>query len=137
MGKTLEGFEAKRNKLYKQLASIGDLRRGMISVNYRKCGKNNCRCARAGHRGHGPQYLWNATIDGESRAQNLRLGPEVEKVEKEVANYGLFMRLCEQLVKVNEKICQRRPIKEVSDTEELEELKKKLRRRLSRKRKKK
>jgi hypothetical protein len=137
MGKTLEGLEARRSRLFKQLESIGDFRRGLISVNYRKCGKKNCQCARRGHPGHGPQYLWNATINGQSQAQNLRLGPEVEKVEKEIANYRLFVGLCEQLVQVSEKICRRRPTREVADEKELEELKKNLQRRLSRKPKKK
>ncbi len=69
--------EAKRTWLYQALAALGDFRRGTISVNFRRCGKPNCACAQAGRPGHGPQYLWNATIGGESRARSLRLGPEL------------------------------------------------------------
>lgn len=133
MATRLETLEARRQELYEALAGLGDFRRGTISVNYRRCGKPNCACARAGHPGHGPQYLWNATIGGQSRARNLRLGPELEQVGKEVETYRAFVRLCAELVEVNEQICQLRPVRPVAAATELEELKKKLRKRFARK----
>jgi len=133
MPETLESLEAKRTRLYQELAALRDFRRGTISVNFRRCGKPNCACARPGHRGHGPQYLWNATIAGGSRARNLRLGPEVEKVAREVETYRTFLRLCAELVAVNEQLCDRRPAPAVEDASTLEQLKKKLRRRFARK----
>lgn len=133
MGETLETLEAKRIRLCQELAALGDFRRGTISVNFRRCGKRNCACAQPGHRGHGPQYLWNATIAGKSRARNLRLGPEVEKVAREVETYRTFVRLCADLVAVNEQLCDRRPLPAVADAPALAALKKKLRRRFARK----
>lgn len=118
------GGEAKRGELPRALAPLGDFRRGTISVNYRKCGKRNCACARADHPGHGPQYLWNATIGGRSRARNLRLGPEPGKVGREVDTYRTFARLCRELVAVNEQLCQLRPVREVANPRELAQLKK-------------
>ena len=131
MQETLEALEIERTKLYHQLQTLGDFRPGIISVNFRKCGKKNCACARAGHAGHGPQYLWNTTRRGQSRAQNLRMGPELEKVRKELENHTIFLRLCQELVEVNEKICHLRPIQEVKDEKELEALKKKLQKQFS------
>jgi hypothetical protein len=133
MAGSLESLEAKRDELIQALAALGDFRRGTISVNYRRCGKRNCACARADHPGHGPQYLWNATIGGKSHARNLRLGPELEKVGREVAAYRSFVRLCAELVEVNERLCQRRPVREVADARELAQVKRKLRRRFARK----
>ena len=133
MGERLEGLEAKRQGLIQALAALGEFRRGTISVNYRRCGKRNCACARADHPGHGPQYLWNATVGGQSRARNLRLGPELEKVSREVDTYRTFVRLCGELVEVNERLCQLRPVRAVADARELTQLKKKLRRRFARK----
>jgi len=133
MAETLASLEAKRQGLIQALAALGDFRRGTISVNYRRCGKRNCACARADHLGHGPQYLWNATIGGKSRARNLRLGPELEKVGREVDTYRTFVRHCTELVEVNEQICQLRPVREVADTRELTQLKKKLQRRFAKK----
>lgn len=133
MSESLAVLEERRQQLYRQLAALGDFRPGMISVNYRKCGKGNCACAQAGHGGHGPQYLWNTTQQGKSRAQNLRLGPELEKVEQEVTNYRRFIELSGELVKVNEQICRLRPVPEISDERELAQLKKSLQRKYSRK----
>lgn len=132
MADTLETLEARRHALYRALEALGDFRRGTISVNYRQCGKANCACARPEHPGHGPQYLWNATIAGKSRARNLRLGPELEKVAKEVDTYRAFVRLCAELVEVNERICQLRPVRAVADAHELAQVKKKLRKRFAR-----
>ena len=131
MKETLEALERQRTKLYEQLQALGDFRPGTISVNFRKCGKNNCACARKGHGGHGPQYLWNTTQRGQSRAQNLHMGAQLEKVRKELENHRIFLRLCQELVEVNEKICRLRPVQEVKDEKELEALKKKLQRQFS------
>ena len=132
MTESLEGLEQKRRHLYQQLQNLGDFRPGTISVNYRKCGKPNCTCAQPGHVGHGPQYLWNTTQKGKSRAQSLRLGPEVEKVAQELETYGRFVSLCGQLVEVNEQICRLRPVRAVADEVGLAQLKKKLQRKFSR-----
>ncbi len=134
MAETVEHLEGRREQLYQALAALGEFRRGTISVNYRKCGKANCACARAGHPGHGPQYLWNATIAGQSRARNLRLGPELDKVANEVDTYRAFVRLCTELVAVNEALCERRPMRAVEDPQALSALKKQLRRRFARRR---
>jgi hypothetical protein len=134
MAETVERVEAKRRRLYQELAALGDFRRGTISVNFRRCGKPTCACAQPGHRGHGPQYLWNATIGGESRARNLRLGPELEKVAREVDTYRTFVRLCAELVAVNEQLCDRRPAPVLEDSPTLEPRQKTLRRRFTRKR---
>ena len=116
MNDTLTKFYPKRKSLYEESEEIGDFRRGTISVNYRKCGKKNCICAKPGHPGHGPQYLWNTTIKGKSYAKNLRLGPELKKYMGEIANYRSFL-----------KICDLRAIPVVEDKNEEEDLKKKYR----------
>ena len=137
MKENLDGLETRRNELRRELDQLGDFRRGTISPNYRKCGKPNCACADRDHPGHGPQYLWNSTVKGKSVSQNLRLGPELEKVRREVDNYRAFLRLTKELLEVNEKICRLRPVEEIEDERKLEQLKKKLRREFSKKRSKK
>lgn len=133
MEKTLETLEARRLDLYRQLAELGDFRPGTISVNYRKCGKKNCVCARPSHQGHGPQYLWNTTVKGKSLAKNLRMGPELEKARQQAENYQFFLQLTRQMIEVNRKICELRPTLEIEDEEELDRLKKKLQKQFSRK----
>ena len=68
--------------------------------------------------------MWNASVKGKTKARNLPLGPELEKVEKEVGRYREFDRLCEELVEINEQICQLRPTPILADEDELEQLKK-------------
>ena len=121
---SLEALEQKRKQLWAQVEALGDFRRGSLSANFRKCGKANCRCARPGDRGHGPQYLWTATVKGQSRARNLRLGPELEKVGREVESYRRFVQLCQELVEVNEQICDLRPVEKIEQEEALDQLKK-------------
>ena len=133
MKETIGSLEKKRENLYKQLQETGDLRRGIISVTYRKCGKSNCACAKKGHPGHGPQHLWNTTIKGKSYAKNLKLGPEMQKYLDEIANHKIFLKLCEEIVLVNERICEIRPVPEISDDNELAALKKKLQERFTKK----
>ena len=137
MKQSIAALESRRKSLYLQLEGLEDFRRGTISVNFRKCGKSNCACAREDHPGHGPQYLWNASIGGKTQSRNLPLGPELEKVENEVQRYHTFVLLCQQIVAVNDEICQLRPVPEVVDENELEQLKKKLRRHFAAKRTKK
>ena len=137
MQPSLESLESSRNQLFRKMEVLGDFRRGTISVNYRKCGKSNCACAQKDHPGHGPQYLFNVSVAGKTVARNLPLGPELEKVEREVERYREFDRLYLELVEVNGQICNLRPVPAIEDENELEQLKKKLRTHFARKRMKK
>lgn len=133
MEETIESLAKKREDLYQQLKETGDFRRGIISVIYRKCGKSNCACAKEGHPGHGPQHIWNTTIKGKSYAKSLKLGLEMQKYLDEIANHQKFLKLCQEIVVVNERICELRPVPEVTDDKELSDLKKKLQERFTKK----
>jgi hypothetical protein len=126
MSEDIEKLGRKRDELYRQVAEVGDFRRGIISLNYRKCGKKNCACAAAEHAGH-PQYLWNTTIKGKSYAKSLKVGPELQKYMDEIGNHNRFEHLRQAIVEINEMICNIRPVKEISDISEMETLKKNLR----------
>jgi hypothetical protein len=133
MAESLTELETRRRQLFQEMEALGDFRPGMISTNYRKCGKQNCACAQPGHPGHGPQYLWNTTQNNRSRSQVIRLGPELEKVAREIANYRRFGELCSELVAVNEQLCRLRSVPEIKDERELTRLKKTLQRKYNKK----
>ena len=133
----LEGLEERKRGLYQELEGIGPFRRGTITENYRKCGKGNCACAQPGHAGHGPRYLWMATIGGKSYGRQLVLGPELEKIAQEVENYRRFQHWMGEWLDINERICEREPVLPLEDASELEQLKKKLQKKYSRKQSKK
>jgi hypothetical protein len=108
-GPSLGDLEEQRARLYAELAEVGDFRRGSVSENYRRCGKPNCACVRPNHPGHGPRFLWTRTVAGRgSRGRQLDR-VEVDKVRAELANYHRFAGISEQIVEVNEAICEARP----------------------------
>ena len=137
MVETLSSLERRREVLFQELKENGDFRRGTISVIYRKCGKKNCACAQPGHPGHGPVHLWSTTIKGKSYAKNLKIGPELKKYLDETSRYRNFLKICDDIVQINERICDLRPVPEVTDDEELSQLKKKLQKQFMAKYKKK
>jgi len=105
----LADLEEQRARLYEQLAATGDFRPGSINATYRRCGKPNCACAREGHPGHGPRWLWTRSVGGKTRTRQLAPA-ELDKVRAELAAYQQFAALSEQVVAVNEAICEARPV---------------------------
>ena len=105
----LAGLEAERARLYAELSGVGDFRRGTLSAVFRKCGKPNCRCARPGDRGHGPQWNLTRWAGGKTVTTHPRPGPELEKAEREAAEWERFRSLTGQIEEVNEAICDARP----------------------------
>ena len=108
-GPSLPELEQQRAQLYHRLAATGDLRAGSINPTYRKCGKANCACAQPGHPGHGPRWLWTRSVGGKTRTRQLPAAG-LERVRAELANYKRFAELSEQIVEVNEAICEARPV---------------------------
>ncbi len=106
---SLPELEAQRDRLYAQLAAVGDFRRGSVTENYRKCGKPNCACAQPGHPGHGPRFLWTRTQGRRKRVGRQLAAAEVEKVRREIARHAEFTATVEQITEVSERICEARP----------------------------
>ena len=107
---SLPELEDARDRLYAQLSTVGDFRRGSVSENYRKCGKPNCTCAAPGHPGHGPRFLWTRSEGRRKRIGRQLAAAEVEKVRREIARHAEFTATVEQIAEVNEKICEARPV---------------------------
>ena len=107
---SLPELEAERDRLYAQLAAVGDFRRGSVSENYRKCGKPNCACALPDHPGHGPRFLWTRSARGRGTVGRQLAAAEVEKVRREVARHAEFAAISERIAEVSERICEARPV---------------------------
>src|SRR5215469_12011049 len=107
---SLPELEGERDRLYAQMAAVGDFRRGSVTENWRKCGKPNCACAQPGHRGHGPRFLWTRSAGARKTVGRQLAAAEVDKVRREVARHGEFTAISEQIAQVNEKICEARPV---------------------------
>ena len=108
-GQDLTALEAERARLYAELRGVGDFRRGTLSAVFRRCGKPNCRCAQPGERGHGPQWNWTRWAGGKTVTTHPRPGPELEKAQRESAEWERFRSLTGQIEAVSEAICDARP----------------------------
>src|SRR5271155_1524604 len=105
---SLPELEAERDRLYVQLCAVGDFRRGSVSENWRKCGKPNCACAAADHRGHGPRFLWTRSQGRRKKVGRQLAAGEVEKVRGEIARHAEFTAMVEQITQGNEASCATR-----------------------------
>ena len=90
-------------------SGVGDFRRGALSAVFRRCGKPGCHCAQPGDRGHGPQYNLTRWQGGKTVTTHPRPGPELDKAEREAAEWERFRLLTGQIEQVNEAICDARP----------------------------
>jgi hypothetical protein len=106
---SLRELEARRDRLFAQLRTVGDFRRGSVSENWRRCGKPNCACAAPDHPGHGPRLLWTRSEGRRKRVGRQLAAGEVEKVRREIARHAEFTAAVEQIIEVNEAICEARP----------------------------
>ncbi len=110
MPDSLTQLQASRAALLQTLAATGDMRRGTITEVYRSCGKPNCACAAPDHPGHGPYYAFTKKVVGKTKTLQLRPGPALAKLEREVECYRGFRQNCERLLEVNEAICEAQPV---------------------------
>jgi hypothetical protein len=112
MSDPLAKLQADRDALLQTLAATGDMRRGSVTEVFRSCGKPTCACASAEHPGHGPYYAFTTKVDGKTKSLQLRPGPLLSKIEREVDTYRSFRANCDRLLDVNEAICDARPVED-------------------------
>ena len=110
MPDSLPHLEAKRTDLFRQLAALGDFRRGSISATSGKCGKITCHCAKRDDPGHGPNFRLTRKIQGKTITETFDSLAGLRKAEREVEAFHRFQELCGQIVEVSEKICELRPV---------------------------
>ncbi len=127
---------AHRDNLLKKIRQLGDMRNGTLSIRYQRCSKSPCVCDDPKHPGHGPIYSFSTVINGKTKIKNYKLGPGLDKLHKEMENYQTFKKLSRDLITTNNQICDLRPLAEIRDEKQLEEIKKKLRWKLTKKWKK-
>jgi hypothetical protein len=102
---SLETLRGRRDQLAASLAQVDDLRPGVLTARYRKCGKPNCHCTRKGSPGHGPSYSLTHRVRGKTVTQVIPQGPAVERAKEQLAEYRRFRDLVRELIVVSEQIC--------------------------------
>ena len=114
MPDSLPDLESRRADLLGSLSSLGDLRPGSIVGAIRRCGKPTCHCAQPNDPGHGPSLRLTHKRKGKTVTEALSTPAAVRKAEREVAEFRKFQEIGHEFVEVNQKICQLRPIEDVS-----------------------
>ena len=112
MPDSLATLEAKRSKLLEEFLSLGDLRPGSITAVIRRCGKPTCHCAKPNDPGHDPQFRLTHRVAGKTVTETFPNPPALRKAQQEVTEFHRFQELSQDLVAVNETICQLRPIEQ-------------------------
>ena len=118
MPDSLPQLEAHRSDLFRQLISVGDLRRGSITTTSGKCGKATCHCAKREDPGHGPSFRLTRKVRGKTVTETFASPVALRKAQQEVAAFHRFQEICAQIVAVSEKICTLRPVADTLTPEE-------------------
>src|SRR6266700_7743047 len=96
--RSLPQLEAKRTDLFRQLAALGDLRRGSITPTSGKCGKPTCHCAQRNDPGHGPNFRLTRRVAGKTVTETFPSPAALRKAQQEVAEFHRFQKLSQELI---------------------------------------
>jgi hypothetical protein len=118
MSDSLPQLEAKRTDLFRQLATVGDFRRGSIGSTSGKCGKPNCHCSKPDSRGHGPNFRLTRRVEGKTVTETFPSPAALRKAQLEVTEFHRFQKLCAGIIEVSEKICALRPVEDTLTPQE-------------------
>ena len=113
MPDSLADLEARRADIQWQIAQLGDMRSGSITGTGGRCGNPNCHCHQAGDPGHGPYYRLTRKVNGKTVTETFSSPASLAKAQREVAECQRFRELGDQLLEVNERVCQLRPVEEL------------------------
>jgi hypothetical protein len=116
MPDSLADLEGRRGAVQSQIAQLGDMRSGSITGTGGRCGNPNCHCHRTGDPGHGPYYRLTRKVNGKTVTETFPSAASLAKAQREVAECRRFRELGDQLLEVNEQICELRPLEEASPT---------------------
>jgi len=130
MPNSLADLEGRRVAVQSQIAELGDMRSGSITGTGGRCGTANCHCHQAGDPGHGPYYRLTRKVNGKTVTETLSSPASLAKAQREVAECQRFRELGDQLLEVNEQICQLRPVEETLPSDQEKKRSKRSKRKL-------
>jgi len=112
MPDTLATLESDRSKLLEEFLRLGDLRPGSITAVVRRCGKPTCHCAKINDPGHDPQFRLTRRVAGKTVTETFPNPAALRKAQQEVSEFRRLQKLSNDLVSLNEKICELRPVEQ-------------------------
>ncbi|MGA8668738.1 MAG: DUF6788 family protein [Terracidiphilus sp.] len=118
MSDSLTALEQQRSRILTQILELGDFRSGSITAINGRCGKPSCHCHQPNEPGHGPNFRLTRKVNGKTVSESFSTAIQLRKAQREVAAYHRFRQLGQELLEVNERICQARPIADAVSPEE-------------------
>src|SRR2546423_12489439 len=112
MPDSLAQLEKQRTELFRQIADLGDFRRGSVTPTSGKCGKPTCHCAQPNDPGHGPNFPLTLKLAGKTVTETFASPLGLRKAQREGETFHNFQELCDQLIALNETICRLRPVEQ-------------------------
>lgn len=67
----LDAYQARYAKLAGELADVGFIAAGSITLRYTRCASPGCRCNADPPQPHGPYYQWTAKVNGKTVTRRL------------------------------------------------------------------
>ncbi len=125
MSPSLEVLENQRADLARQIAQLGDFRRGSTTRLTARCGKPNCQGHQPHHPGHGPHFRLTSKRQGKTVSETFPSPAARHQTARQIAEFRKFQELSRALVEVNEKICRQRPLPEETEAAEQEKKRRK------------
>ena len=118
MPDSLPVLETQRTAIQRQIAQLGDMRAGSITMTGGRCGNPRCHCHEKDDPGHGPFYRLTRKVNGKTVTETISIPAALRKAQDEIAAYHRFRELSRDLLEVNEKICRARPVADTLTPEE-------------------
>lgn len=118
MPDSLPTLESERSAIQRQISQLGDMRAGSITTTGGRCGNTSCHCRKEGDPGHGPFYRLTRKIRGKTVTETFATPAALRKAQDEVEEFHRFRELSQNLLEVNEKICQARPVEDTLTPQE-------------------
>jgi len=81
----------------------------------RRCGRPNCACADPEHPGRGPQHVLTKNVASKTVRCTCGPVPSWTRRASRTANYKRFRQIVDELIEVNEAICQARPVSPLAE----------------------
>ena len=118
MPDSLVALEHQRSAILSRIIDLGDFRSGSITAINGRCGKPSCHCHQPNQPGHGPNFRLTRKVNGKTVSESFSTAIQLRKAQREVAAYHHFRELGQELLEVNERICQARPVADTLSPEE-------------------
>jgi hypothetical protein len=97
----LEAYQAKLQRLARELTDIGFVSSGSVVRRFMPCGKRGCRCQADPPQLHGPYWQWTRVVAGKTVTRRLT-EPQARLYQQWIANRRRLTRTIAEMEKLSQ-----------------------------------